>query len=98
VKTGKIEVFGEIVPMMSGTTICDPEWQPYLDICEQYDVPLSVHTGWGGSALHGKPNNRLRLGDPYLIEDILIRYPNLRVFICHNGVEWYDHAVMLMMA
>jgi len=97
VKSGKIEIFGEIIPMSSGTTISDPEWQPYLKICEQYDVPCSVHTGQEWVNYHLTwPKIRLALGDPYLIEDILKRYPKLRVYISHAGFEWYEHAAVLM--
>ena len=42
------------------------------------------------------PKARLRLGDPYLIEDILVRYPKLRVFLSHAGMEWHEHALVLM--
>ena len=97
VKNGKVEVLGELVPMVSGQTICDPEWQPYLKICEKYDIPCSVHTGQTGANYHRNfPKIRLALGDPYLIEDMLKKYPKLRVYIAHAGFEWYDHAATLM--
>lgn len=98
VKTGKIEVFGEIGALYAGATLSDPGWQPYLRICEQYDVPVCVHTGNGapGAVYTWAPKMRLRLGDPYLIEDVLVRYPKLRIYICHAGTEWYDHSLALM--
>ncbi|MFC1792799.1 amidohydrolase family protein [Planctomycetota bacterium] len=98
IKAGKIEVFGEIIPPLSGTTLSDPEWRPYLKICEQYDVPVAAHTGLVGPAVAGTwtSKTRLRLGDPYLIEDVLVRYPKLRIYICHSGSEWHEHALVLM--
>ncbi len=98
VKNGKIEVFGEIGALYGGTTLSDPEWQPYLRICEQHDIPVAVHTGVGLAAVADTwtSKTRLRLGDPYLIEDVLVRYPKLRIYVCHSGSEWHEHALVMM--
>lgn len=99
VKEKKIEVFGEIAPYYSGGTLSDEGWQPYLRICERYDIPVAVHTGGGEpmGTYSWSPKARLRLGDPYLIEDVLVAYPKLRIYMMHAGGEdWPEHAVRLM--
>ncbi len=99
VKAGKIEVFGEIGTYYSGTTLADSIWQPYLRICERYDIPIAVHTGGGdpGGTYSWAPKARLKFGDPYLLEDVLVRYPKLRVYLMHNGgEEWHERALRLM--
>lgn len=99
VKDKKIEIFGEIGAYYSGTTLSDSIWQPYLRICEKYDIPVAVHTGGGdpGGTYSWSPNARLKLGDPYLIEDVLVRYPKLRIYLMHNGGEdWHEHTLRLM--
>ncbi len=99
IKDGEIEIFGELGPYYSGTTLSDPEWQPYLRICEKYDIPVAVHTGGGdpGGTYSWAPKARLKLGDPYLIEDVLINYPKLRIYLMHAGGEdWPEHAIRLM--
>jgi uncharacterized protein len=98
VKQGKVEIFGEIGAYYSGTTLSDAIWQPYLRICEKYDIPVAVHTGGGdpGGTYGGSPKARLKLGDPYLIEDVLVNYPKLRIYIMHSGEDWYEHALRLM--
>ena len=99
VKGGKIEVFGEIGTYYSGTTLSDSVWQPYLRICEKYDIPVALHTGGGdpGGTYSWTPKARLKYGDPYLIEDVLVRYPKLRIYLMHNGgEEWHEHALRLM--
>jgi len=98
VRSGEIKVFGELAPYYTGGTICDPGWKPYLEVCEKYDVPVAVHTGGG---LPGRKNtwreeSRLRFGDPYLIEDVLVEYPNLRINMCHSGAEHDERALALM--
>lgn len=99
IKDKKVEVFGEIGPYYSGTTLSDPIWQPYLRLCEKYDIPVAVHTGGGdpGGTYSWSPRARLRLGDPYLIEDVLVNYPKLRIYMMHAGGEdWPEHAIRLM--
>lgn len=99
IKEKKIEVFGEVAPYYGGTTLSDAAWQPYLRLCEKYDIPVGVHTGGGGpgGTYSWSPKARLRLGDPYLIEDVLVRYPRLRIYMMHAGGEdWPEHALRLM--
>ncbi len=99
IKDKKIEVFGEVAPYYGGTTLSDSIWQPYLRICEKYDIPVAVHTGGGdpGGTYTWSPKARLRLADPYLIEDVLVRYPKLRIYLMHAGGEdWPEHAIRLM--
>ena len=99
IKDKKIEVFGEVAPYYSGTTLSDAAWQPYLRICEKYDIPVAVHTGGGEprGTYSWSPKARLRLADPYLIEDVLVRYPKLRIYLMHAGGEdWPEHAIRMM--
>jgi len=99
VKNKEIEVFGETAPYYGGTTISDSIWQPYLRICERYDIPVAVHTGGGdpGGTYSWSPKARLRLADPYWMEDVLVQYPRLRIYMMHAGGEdWPEHAIRLM--
>jgi uncharacterized protein len=99
IKEGKIEVFGEIAPYYEGSTLSNELWKPYLRICEKYDIPVAVHTGGGppGGTYINSPKARLALGDPYLIEDVLVNFPKLRIYIMHAGAEdWSEHTIRLM--
>ena len=99
IKDKKIEVFGEIGAYYGGTTLSDTIWQPYLRICEKYDIPVAVHTGGDdpGGTYTWSPKARLKLGDPYLLEDVLVKYPKLRIYLMHNGgEEWHEHALRLI--
>lgn len=98
IKNGKIQIFGETEPYYAGSILSDSVWQPYLRICEKYDIPVAVHTGGGdpGGTYGGAPHARLRLGDPFLLEDVLVKYPTLRIYMMHAGESWYENALRLM--
>ncbi len=99
IKDKKIEVFGEVGCYYGGTSLSDSIWRPYLRICEKYDIPVGVHTGGGdpGGTYSWAPKSRLSLGDPYLIEDVLVMFPKLRIYLMHAGGEdWPEHAIRLM--
>ena len=99
IKEKKIEIFGELGPYYEGATLADSIWQPYMRICERYDIPVAVHTGGGdpGGTYSWSPKARLKFGDPYLIEEVLVKYPKLRIYLMHaGGEEWHEHALRLM--
>ena len=100
VKEGSIKVFGEIGAFYSGMTLADPFYDPYLKICEAYGIPVAIHTGGGPPAItyRGAPKARLIQGDPLLIEDVLVKYPQLKIYLMHAGAFYYEEALRLMMA
>jgi len=42
------------------------------------------------------PGFRLALGNPMLLEDLLVRHPKLRIFIAHGGEPWRRETIALM--
>lgn len=99
VMTGKIKVFGEVSAQYFGRTLNDSIYAPYLKICEKYDIPVGVHTGAGSPMrpfMKCCSNFRISLGDPYLIEDVLVRYPKLRVYLMHGGEVHFEHTIRMM--
>lgn len=99
VKAGKIKVFGEIGSYYLGKTIDDPIYAPYLKICEKYGVPLALHTGGGPPRIvyNGNPDARLFFGNPFLLENVLVKYPKLKVYLMHSGEFYYKEAIRLML-
>ncbi len=98
VKAGKIKVFGEITAVYKGTTLNDPVYAPYLEMCERYGIPVAYHTG-GGPAMtpfNCCPKFRISFGDPFLIEDVLVKYPKLKVYLMHAGEVFFEHALRMM--
>ncbi len=99
IETGKLKVFGEIGANYAGLTLSDPQFEPYLAICERYDIPVAVHTGGGPMDVTYRccPDFRLRLGDPLTLENVLAQYPKLRIYMMHAGEVFYENALRMML-
>lgn len=52
--------------------------------------PVGIHTGLAepGAPFHGNPNFRAALGNPMLLEPVLIRHPKLRLYLCIPRFTW----------
>ena len=59
---------------------------------------MGIHTGMSapGTPLRCCPKFRLSLGNPYLLEDLLIRFPRLRVWAMHAGGQHFNEMVTMM--
>ncbi|MFV8226442.1 amidohydrolase family protein [Christiangramia aquimixticola] len=98
VKSGKIKVFGEVSGVYFGKTLNDPMYAPYLEICEKYNIPVAYHSGGAPPMAPFKccPDFRISIGDPLLIEDVLVKYPKLRIYLMHAGEVYFEQAVRMM--
>jgi uncharacterized protein len=94
----KFLVFGELGLQYAGKTLADAELDPYLDICQRLGIPIAVHTGEGPpmTPFTCCPKFRTSLGHPQLIEEVLVRYPKLKVQLMHMGYPYLDETLSLM--
>jgi predicted TIM-barrel fold metal-dependent hydrolase len=97
-RDGSLVALGEITAQYEGFSPNDPGYEPYFSLAEELDIPVGVHTGtsFPGTAYRGKPNFRVSLGNPILLEDVLVRHPNLRVYLMHGGYPWDREAQAIM--
>jgi hypothetical protein len=98
VKSGKIKVFGEVMAVYKGKTLADSSYHPYLAICEKYGVPVGYHSGgsFPNAQKLGWPKYRIKFGDPFLIEDVLVKYPKLKLYLMHAGENFYENTLRMM--
>lgn len=98
IQSGKIKVFGEVMAVYKGKTLADSTYQPYLAICEKYGVPVAYHSGgsFPNAQQFGWPKYRIALGDPFLIEDVLVKYPKLKIYLMHAGENFYENTLRMM--
>lgn len=97
-RDGSLVAMGEITAQYEGFSPNDPAYEPYFALAEELDIPVGVHTGtsFPGTAYRGKPNFRVSLGNPILLEDVLVRHPDLRVYLMHGGYPWEREAQAIM--
>lgn len=99
VREGKFRVLGEFAPIFAGKTLADPLYAPYLEISERLGVPVAYHSGGTPpmAPMTCCPEARIALGDPLLIEDVLVRYPRLKIYLMHAGEAFHRNALSIMM-
>jgi predicted TIM-barrel fold metal-dependent hydrolase len=59
----------------------DPKTLSIYKKCEELGVPVHVHTGLD-------PTGRISYGNPMLLEEIVLKYPNLKLILEHYGFPW----------
>ncbi|HEX3302848.1 MAG TPA: amidohydrolase family protein, partial [Thermomicrobiales bacterium] len=95
----RLDALGEVAPQYSGYSPSDPVFDGYWAVAEQHGVPVGIHTGGGPPRTPYESccsRFRLRLNDPLLLEDLLVKYPKLRVYVMHAGGFFRENALMLM--
>ena len=97
IEEGVMDAWAEMASAYRGETLADPKFEPFLRICERYDIPVGYHTGntFPGTA-YSTPF-RVSKADPMLIEEVLAKYPNLRIYLMHaGGGSFSDKTIELM--
>jgi hypothetical protein len=87
-QAGRVQVLGELILQMRGMAPSDPRLEPYYALAEEMDIPVGIHTGVGPQGTPYEPccpNFRVTLGNPTLVEEVLIRHPRLRIYLMHGG-------------
>ncbi len=97
-ESGRVGVLGELGLSYLGLTPNDPKLEPYLALAERLDIPVAFHTGAGPprAPYEGAPKSRVTLGNPLLLEEVLVRHPKLRVYLMHAGEPWFEATVAIM--
>lgn len=81
---GELKVLGEIMAQYEGVAATDPRLEPYWALAEELDIPAAIHMGMGGPGdPYGDSGYRVALGNPLLLEEVLVRHPRLRLYVMH---------------
>lgn len=98
VEDGTIKVLGEVSNQYGGFAPNAPEFEPYWAMAEEADLPIGIHIGTmppGSAYLYGG-TPRIALGDPFLLEDVLVKHPRLRVYMMHAGYPHIGRTIAMM--
>lgn len=95
---GECKVLGELGTQYLGFRLNSPEYEPFLSLAEEYDIPVINHCGPGfpGGSSNVFPKYRASLGNPSIYEDLLVKHPKLRICLAHAGWPFSDEIIAIL--
>lgn len=99
VEGGTIGALGEIAPIYEGISPNDPRWDPVFTVAEEHGLPVGIHTGDGppGIVRSARPNFRYEHGNPFALQDVLVKHPEMKVYMMHAGMATWARETLAMM-
>jgi hypothetical protein len=97
-QAGTYQLMGEMYNQYAGVAFDDPRMQPYYALAERLGIPVAFHTHSGPplTARQCCPAFRIANGNPLLLENLLLKYPNLKVQIMHANPLVYPEVIDLL--
>ncbi len=95
---GTFEVMGELYNQYAGIAFDDPRMEPYYALAERLGIPVAFHTHSAPplTASQCCPAFRIANGNPLLLENVLVKYPKLKVQIMHANPLVYPEVIDLL--
>jgi predicted TIM-barrel fold metal-dependent hydrolase len=100
-KAGRLQMIGEVAQQYLGIAPNDPRMEPVFALAEELDLPIGLHMfpgGPPGQAYFPGSHFRAALGDPLLLEDVLVHHTKLRIYVMHAGWTFLDQMLATMYA
>jgi len=101
---GNLQVIAEMAPFYAGILADDPSILPYFELAQELGIPVGFHIFPGGPnyGFHMMPEMlggmRTYNANPSQLENVLVKYPNLKVYIMHGGWPYVEDIKALMYA
>lgn len=100
----KLHVIAELAPFYEGILANDPRILPHFEFAQELGLPVGFHI------LPGGPNNGFHLipemlggmrtynSNPTQLEDVIVKYPDVKIYIMHGGWPYLEDLKALMYA
>lgn len=92
-ESGRLSGMGEIGTQLNGIPPNDPLLEPYFELAEEFDLPVLIHTLGIGPYM---PHFRSSAGSPLLLEEVLVKHPDLRLYVENAGYPYQDEMIAMM--
>jgi predicted TIM-barrel fold metal-dependent hydrolase len=71
-------------------------WSLY-EVIHQYGLPAIFYTGHSGMGtdMPGGGGIRLKYGQPILVDDVAVAFPNIKIILAHPGWPWTDESLSM---
>jgi predicted TIM-barrel fold metal-dependent hydrolase len=75
----------------------DPVGYPIYEVIAGHKLPAIFHTGHSGmgSGLPGGGGVRLKWGQPMLIDDVAVDFPDMKIVLAHPSWPWVDESLSM---
>jgi predicted TIM-barrel fold metal-dependent hydrolase len=73
----------------------DPVAYPLYEVFAEARLPVLIHTGHSGigTGMRGGGGVRLKYGNPMLIDDVAVDFPDMPIILAHPSFPWQDEAI-----
>jgi predicted TIM-barrel fold metal-dependent hydrolase len=94
IATGQVRGF-KLHPQTQAFFANDPAIYPFYEVIEAAKLPIIVHSGHSGmgTGMRGGGGIRLKYGNPMLLDDVAVDFPDMPIIIAHPSFPWQDEAL-----
>jgi predicted TIM-barrel fold metal-dependent hydrolase len=78
-------------PIYNGVPLDDARLTPIYRYCMANDLPITMHMGTTYTRLY-----KAELGRPLAVEDVALRYPDLKLVMAHMGHPWFEECIAVI--
>jgi predicted TIM-barrel fold metal-dependent hydrolase len=84
-------------PPMQNCHPHDPVCWPIYEVIAEYGLPAIFHTGHSGmgTGMRGGGGIRLKYGQPILVDDVAVDFPDMKIILAHPSWPWTDEALSM---
>jgi predicted TIM-barrel fold metal-dependent hydrolase len=70
---------------------------PLYEVIDHYGLPAIFHTGHSGmgTGMPGGGGIRLKYGQPILVDEVAVTFPNIKIILAHPGWPWTDESLSM---
>lgn len=70
---------------------------PLYEVIDHYGLPAIFHTGHSGmgTGMPGGGGIRLKYGQPILVDEVAVAFPDIKIILAHPGWPWTDESLSM---
>ena len=70
---------------------------PIYEVINEYKMPVIFHTGHSGmgTGMRGGGGMRLKYGEPMLVDDVAVDFPDMKIILAHPSWPWVDESLSM---
>ncbi len=84
-------------PPMQDFNPSDRMAYPIYEVIAEYGLPAIFHTGHSGigTGMRGGGGIRLKYGQPILVDDVAVDFPDMKIILAHPSWPWTDESLSM---